>query len=212
MKLTRHFRPLRLFPFALLVAVALADKSRAAARPFAVDDSAARSWWGVEQAPAPSAGLFGELAQLKSPADVEVIIRREVRREVRDFKHDLNGVREGDPESLVKVAFTGARLAGVDAGGLTAAKFAYHYLMRDPLAYQPTLGEILPERISQAPDRTVRHVMKSTIRHGFSGDLSSVLAGDVRGQALELVPATLHSLRLFFTAPARAELPAKEQS
>ena len=212
MKIIRHSRSVRLLPFVLLVSVALADKSSAAARPLATDDSAAQSWWGVAQAPAPPVGLFSELAQLKSPAEVGVIIRREVRSEVRDFKHDLNGVRDGDPESLVKVAFTGARLAGVDAGGLTVAKFAYHYLTRDPLAYQPTLEEILPEKMNQAPDRTVRQVMKSTIRHGLSGDMGGVLAGDLRGQAIELVPATLHSLHLFFTTPARAELPAKEQS
>lgn len=152
------------------------------------------------------------LCEIKKPADVITLVHAEVRSEVNEFKHNLRDVGQGDPAALMKAAFTGARLSGVDAGALTAVKFGYEFVTRDPNAPQPTLNEVLPGKLAQAPDRTARRLLKSTVRHGLSGDMGGVIAGDLRGQAIDLLPATIHSVRLLFTSPAKTAVQTKVQS
>ncbi len=186
MKIILNSRPTLLLSFACIASVAFAHPPQPTART--------------------------TLSEIKTPADVITLVHDEIRSEINEFHNNLHDLGQGEPAALMKAAFTGARLSGIDAGALTAVKLGYEFITRGPDAPQPTLGEILPDKLTQAPDRTARRLLKSTVRHGLSGNLSGVIAGDLRDQAIDLLPATLHSVRLFFTSPAKASVQTKEQS
>lgn len=161
----------------------------------AADDTARPApRWGLRDAP-----------RLLTPTGLVTIARDEVRCGIVNLKQDLRDLRAGEPEALVKAGFTGARLAGVDGGALALTRYAYHVATSDPFAPKPRLSEALPTQLGAAPDRTFRCAVKATARHAVTGtNVGDALRGDFKSQALDLVPATLRSVRYVVTRPFAA--------
>lgn len=154
--------------------------------------------------PAPQWGLR-DATRLLTPSGLVTIVRDEIRYGIVNLKQDVRDLRAGEPEALVKVGFTGARLAGVDGGTLALTRYAYHVATADPLAPKPRLSEALPAQLGAAPDRTFRCAVKATARHAVAGtDVGDALRGDFKSQTLDLVPATLRSIRHVVTRPFAA--------
>lgn len=150
---------------------------------------------------APSWG-WRDAPQLLTPRGLARVARDEVRGGIRDFKQDMRDLRAGEPEALIKAGFTGARLAGVDGGTITLTRFTYRMLTSDPATPQPRLGEALPAQLEAAPDRTFRCAVKATARHAITGaNVGGAVRGDLTGQAFDLVPATVRSVRHVVTRP-----------
>lgn len=155
----------------------------------------------AETRPTPHWGLH-DAPRLLTPRGLVTIARDEVRCGVVNFRQDLRDLRAGEPEALIKAGFTGARLAGVDGGTIALTRFTWHVITADPLAPQPRLSEAVPAQLEAAPDRTFRCAIKATARHAVSGtDIGGALRGDFKGRALDLVPATLRSIRHVVTRP-----------
>ena len=159
------------------------------------DDNAARPTpsWGLRDAP-----------RLLTPTGIVKIARAEIHDGIVNLKQDARDLRAGEPEALIKLGFTSARLAGVDGGTIALTRFTYHVLTADPLAPKPRLSEALPAQLDAAPDRTFRCAAKATARHAITGTDIGAVRGDFKGQALDLVPATLRSIRHVVTRPFAA--------
>lgn len=147
--------------------------------------------WGLRDAP-----------RLLTPTGLVAIARDEARCSVVNFRQDLRDLRAGEPEALIKAGFTGARLAGVDGGTIALTRFTYHVIVSDPLAPKPRLDEAIPAQLAATPDRTFRCAVKATARHAVTGtNVADAVRGDFTSQALDLVPATLRSIRHVVTRP-----------
>ena len=107
----------------------------------------------------------------------------------QDLNRELRDLRAGRPEAVFHLGLTGARLAHVDGGALLAADFTFQQVTRDR---QPTLATALPAQAEQAPDR----ILRAGVRGALRGGTGAALSGDLRSQALDLVPATLHTIHL----------------
>ena len=153
-----------------------------------------------------------DLPRLATPNGAVDIARDEIRDEVRNFRRDLRGLRDGEPSALVHVAFTGAQLAGADGGSLMLARIAYQVVHPEPGIASQSLHEAIPARAAQLPDTFFRHAVRATLLHGFSADLGGVVAGDLRGQAEQLAPAALRSIKLAPPANTPATLNATKGS
>lgn len=154
-------------------------------------DTRSAPQWGLRDAP-----------RLLTPAGLVTVARDEIRCGVTNFKQDLRDLRAGEPEALIKAGFTGARLAGVDGGTIALTRFTWHVITSDPLAPQPRLSEAIPAQLEAAPDRTFRCAVKATARHAITGtNITDAVRGDFKSQALDLVPATLRSIRHVVTRP-----------
>jgi hypothetical protein len=141
--------------------------------------------WGLRYAP-----------RLLTPAGLVSIAREELRGSIADVKQDVRDLRAGEPEALIKAGVTGARLAGVDGGTIALTRFTWHVIKSDPLAPKPRLNEAIPAQFEAAPDRSFRCAVKATARHAITGtNVGDALRGDFKSQALDLVPATLRSIR-----------------
>lgn len=155
----------------------------------------------TEARPAPRWGLR-DAPRLLTPTGLASVARDEIRCGVANFKQDVRDLRAGEPEALVKAGFTGARLAGIDGGTIALTRFTWHVITSDPLAPQPRLSEAIPAQLEAAPDRTFRCAVKATARHVITGtNISDAVRGDFKSQALDLVPATLRSIRHVVTRP-----------
>lgn len=160
----------------------------------------------AEPGPNPSAkwGLR-DASRLLTPRGLVSVAREQIRCGVADFKQDVRDLRAGEPEALIKAGFTGARLAGVDGGAIALTRLTWDVITSDRLAPQPLVSEVIPAQLEAAPDRTFRCAVKATARHALTGaDIGDALRGDGKSQALDLVPATLRSVRHVVTRPFMA--------
>lgn len=163
--------------------------------------SATASAGETDPRPAPQWGLR-DAPRLLTPTGLVSVARDEIRCGVANFKQDVRDLRAGEPEALIKAGFTGARLAGVDGGAIALTRFTWHVIKSDPFAPQPRLSEAIPAHLEAAPDRTFRCAVKATARHALTGaSVGDALRGDAKSQALDLVPATLRSIRHVVTRP-----------
>jgi len=89
---------------ALLLTLSTLSASAAPASPAATTEPNPENW-GIRDVP-----------RLATPTGLAHFAQAEVRNEKQKFQDNLRGVREGRPESLLKLGFTGARLAHVDGG------------------------------------------------------------------------------------------------
>lgn len=157
-------------------------------------DTRPASPWGLRDAP-----------RLLTPSGLVSVARGEIRCGVANFKQDVRDLRAGEPEALIKAGFSGARLAGVDGGTIALTRFTWHVITSDPLAPKPRLSEAVPAQLEAAPDRTFRCAVKATVRHAIRGtDIGDAVRGDFKSQTLDLVPATLRSIRHVVTRPFAA--------
>ncbi len=142
----------------------------------------------------PPTGLK-DLPKLVNPAGLVELAHNEIRWEERKFRRQVADLKAGKPEALIELSFTGARLAGADAGVLTGAKFVYHLATLDDAARNERLDTALPRKVSEAPDRAFRKVLHAVVRGAISGDwnVGDALIRDASGQALDLIPATVNS-------------------
>lgn len=142
-----------------------------------------------------------DLPRLITPRGFFAVARTEVRDGINDARQDLRDLRAGEPKAIAQLAFTGAGLAGVDGGVVLGARLVYARVTANPAAHRPLLSEELPQKIEQAPDRSFRRGAKAVVRHGFTGDVGDAISNDLAGQAFELVPAALRSVRHVATRP-----------
>lgn len=157
-------------------------------------ESEPASSWGLRDAP-----------RLLTPAGAVEIVRTEIHDNLTGLRSDLRELRAGEREAWVKAGIAGARLAGADGGALLAARTLHRLATTDPAAPSPRLGESLPAQLADAPDRTFRSAVRGTARHALTGaDIGDAVRGDLVGQAVDLVPATLRSIRHVATQPFHA--------
>ncbi len=174
------------FVLVLLGSASAAIAAESEARPAAP--------WGLRDAP-----------RLLTPTGLVSIARDEIRSGVVAFKQDVRDLHAGEPKALIKAGFTGARLAGVDGGTIALTRFTWHVITSDPFAPKPRLGEAIPAQLETAPDRTFRCAVKATARRAITGtNVADAVRGDFKSQALDLVPATLRSIRHVVTRPFAA--------
>jgi hypothetical protein len=147
----------------------------------------------VSSAPQPVG--IKDIPKLANPTNLPNLIRNEVRYEQLELRHQLADIRAGKPKALVGLTFTGARLAGVDGGTVTAVKLAYHFATLDDKARNERLDTALPRTIENAPNRGFRRALHSTLRGAVTGNwnVGDAIVHDISGQAIELAPAALNS-------------------